>query len=133
MIINILHMGIMFFLLSIFISNEGLSKAFYMDKISVYAGFIFFGMLYKPIEFFLSIFMNILSRHNEVQADRFVSETTENPETMVNALKILSLHNLSNLSPHDFYVFLNYSHPPVLERIKKIRSIKSGTRSKKAF
>jgi STE24 endopeptidase len=123
MIINILHTGIMFFLLSVFISHEGLFKAFYMEQISIYAGFIFFGMLYSPIELLLSIFMNMYSRKNEYQADRFVSETIENPETIVNALKTLSVNNLSNLRPHPFYVFLNYSHPPILERIKKLRSL----------
>lgn len=120
-IISILHMGVMFFLLSIFISHEGLFKAFFMDQISIYAGFIFFGMLYTPIEFVFSIFMNMLSRYNEFQADRFASKTVEKPETMVNALKNLSVHNLTNLRPHAFYVFLNYSHPPVLKRIEAIR------------
>ena len=123
-IINIFHTGVMFFLLSIFISNEKLFQAFYMEHVSIYAGFIFFGMLYTPIEFVLSIFLNMLSRNNEFQADRFASSTIQNPETLVNTLKNLSIHNLSNLKPHAFYVFLNNSHPPVLKRIKAIRKIK---------
>ncbi len=120
-IISVLHTGVMFFLLSVFLTNEGLFKAFYMEKVSVYAGFVFFGMLYTPIELVLSIFMNMLSRKNEYQADRFASKTIENPETMVNALKTLSVDNLSNLMPHALYVFLHYSHPPVLKRIEAIR------------
>lgn len=123
MIISILHLGVIFFLLSIFISHEGLFKAFYMEHTSIYAGFIFFGMLYAPIELVLSIFMNIFLRRNEFQADQFATETIENPETMVTALKTLSVHNLTNLRPHPFYVFLSYSHPPVLERIKAINNI----------
>jgi STE24 endopeptidase len=55
-------------------------------------------------------------------ADRFSVETTQDPQSMVDALKKLSVHNLSNLLPHPFYVFLNYSHPPVLQRIKAIRA-----------
>ena len=43
---------------------------------------------------------------------------------MIDALKKLSIHNLSNLTPHPFYVFLNYSHPPVLERIQAIEKIR---------
>ncbi|MFC1490303.1 M48 family metallopeptidase [Candidatus Latescibacterota bacterium] len=123
MIISILHTGVMFYLLSIFLSNEGLFNAFYMENISIYAGFIFFGMLFTPIELVLSIFMSMLSRHNEYQADRFAAETSGEPDAMVNALKKLSVHNLSNLRPHPFYVFLNYSHPPVLRRIKAIRNL----------
>ena len=42
---------------------------------------------------------------------------------MIDALKKLSVDNLSNLYPHSFKVFLEYSHPPVLERIKAIRNI----------
>lgn len=125
MAISILHMGVMFFLLSIFISNRGLFNAFYMDHISIYAGLIFFGMLYTPIELILSIFMQIFSRKNEYEADRFAAETVKEPENMINALKKLSRDNLSNLTPHPFYVFLNYSHPTVLQRINAIRKVEN--------
>jgi len=111
----------MFFLLSLFISYQGLFDAFHVEQKSVYAGLIFFGMLYSPIEFFLGLFMHKHSRKNEYEADRFAVETTGNPDAMADALKKLSAHNLSNLVPHPLYVFLNYSHPPVLERIKAIR------------
>jgi STE24 endopeptidase len=123
MIISILHIGVMFFLLSIFISHQGLFEAFYMEDVSIYAGLIFFGMLYSPIELILSIFMQIFSRKNEYEADRFAADTIEDPESMINALKKLSVHNLSNLTPHPLYVFLNYSHPPILQRIKAIRHL----------
>ncbi len=123
MIISILHMGVMFYLLSIFISSEGLSKAFYMENISIYAGLIFFGMLYSPLELILSIFMQIFSRKNEYEADRYAAETTKDPTSMIDALKKLSVHNLSNLTPHPLYVFFNYSHPPVLQRIQAIREV----------
>jgi STE24 endopeptidase len=64
--------------------------------------------------------MQSLSRRNETEADRFAVKTTRDAQSMVDALKKLSVHNLSNLLPHPFYVFLNYSHPPVLQRIKTI-------------
>ena len=116
----ILQAGAIFFLLSLFISHQGLFDAFYMEKKSVYAGLIFFGMLFSPIDFFLGIFMQMLSRKNEYEADRFAAETTGNPHALADVLKKLSAHNLSNLLPHPFYVFLNYSHPPVLNRIRKM-------------
>jgi len=122
MIISILHMGLMFFLLSIFLSHQGLFDAFYMDNISVYVGLIFFGMLFTPIEMILSVIMQIFSRKNEYEADRFAAETTDDADNMITALKKLSRDNLSNLTPHPVYVFLNYSHPPVLKRIEAIRS-----------
>ncbi len=121
MAISIAQTGIMFFLLSIFLNSQGLYNAFFMEQMSVYAGLIFFGMLYAPIDMIVSIFMQILSRKYEFEADEFAS-TTYQKEPMIEALKKLSKDNLSNLTPHPFYVFLNYSHPPVLERINAIRA-----------
>ena len=120
MVLGILQMGIMLYLLSIFISYQGLFDAFYMQQQSVYAGLIFFTMLYSPLSFFIGIFMQMLSRKNETEADRFSAETTNDPQSMVAALKKLSVHNLTNLMPHPLYVFLNYSHPPVLQRINEL-------------
>lgn len=123
MVISILHMGVMFYLMSLVLSHDGLFDAFYMNNMSIYAGLIFFAMLYTPIEMILSIFMQIFSRKNEYEADRYAAETTSDGESMITALKKLSAHNLSNLTPHPLYVFLNYSHPPVLKRIQAIRAI----------
>jgi len=119
--ISILHTGVMFALLSIFLQVPALFDAFFMDQMSVYAGLLFFGLLYSPIETVLGIVMQMLSRKHEYEADEFAAKTTEQPEEMVNVLKKLSKDNLSNLTPHPFYVFLNYSHPPVLQRIRAIR------------
>lgn len=123
MMVGIAHLGVVFYLLSIFLSHEGLFDAFYMQNMSIYAGLIFFGLLYSPIELILAIFMQMVSRKHEYQADRFAAETTGDAQPMIDALKKLSLHNLSNLTPHPLYVFLNYSHPPVLERIRAIREV----------
>ncbi len=121
MVISILHTGVMFYLLSLFVSHRPLFEAFFMERVSIYAGLIFFGMLYSPVEVVLSLLMHVFSRKNEYEADRYAAETTGDPDSMVSALKKLSVHNLSNLTPHPFYVFLNYSHPPVLARITAIR------------
>ncbi len=123
MILSIAHSGLLFFLLSIFLNQQGLFDAFYMDEISVYAGFVFFGMLYAPIEMILSVFMQISSRKHEFEADAFAVETTGSKEDMISTLKKLSKDNLSNLTPHSWYVFLNYSHPPVLKRIDAIKKL----------
>ena len=122
-LLGVLQTGFMLYLLSFMISYQGLFDAFYMSRISIYAGLIFFGMLFAPLDFFIGILMQIRSRSNEYQADRFSVKTTRNPGAMIDALKKLSVHNLSNLLPHPFYVFLNYSHPPVLKRIQAIDSI----------
>jgi STE24 endopeptidase len=120
LMLGILQTGLMLYLLSHFIAYQGLFDAFYMPQQSVYAGMLFFAMLYAPIDFFVGILMQIRSRKNEMVADQFAAETTKDPGSMVAALKKLSVDNLSNLTPHPFYVFLNYSHPPVLQRIQSL-------------
>jgi len=124
MLLAVFQTGFMLFLLSFFISYQELFDAFYLDKTSVYAGLIFFSMLYSPLDFFMGILSQAISRKNEFQADRFSVETTKNASAMVDALKKLAVNNLSNLLPHPFYVFLNYSHPPVLRRVEAIEKIR---------
>ena len=124
MFISILHTGVLFYLLSLFLYQDGLYTAFYMDSTPIYAGFLFFSLLYSPLETLLSIGMNILSRKNEYEADEFAVVGRANREDMISALKKLSKDNLSNLTPHKWYVFMNYSHPPVIDRIRAIKTTK---------
>nr|MBF0221064.1 M48 family metallopeptidase [Desulfobulbaceae bacterium] len=121
MVISMVQTGVMFFLLSIFLQHAGLYEAFYMEKQSVYSGLVFFGMLLTPIEMVLSICMNMLSRKNEFEADRFAVNTSGLGPELISALKNLSVHNLSNLTPHPLYTFLHYSHPPLVLRIQEIQ------------
>jgi STE24 endopeptidase len=120
---SILQMGIMFFILSLFLGNEQLFAAFGMEHISIYGGLIFFGFLYSPFSTLLSIFFNLFSRKHEYEADAWAVTTTGRGQELTSGLKKLSLHNLSNLTPHPFNVFLNYSHPPVLQRIRAIEKL----------
>ena len=120
---SILQMGIMFFILSLFLGNEQLFSAFGMEHISVYGSLIFFGFLYSPVSTLLSVFFNLFSRKHEYEADAWAVTTTERGGELISGLKKLSLHNLSNLTPHPFNVFLNYSHPPVLQRIRAIENL----------
>ena len=124
-LISIAHTGLIFYLLSVLLGSSGLYQAFYMDHTSIYAGFLFFGLLYTPVEMVLSVALHILSRRNEYEADRFATQTTGEPGSLVEALKKLSADNLSNLTPHPFYVFLNYSHPPLLKRVQAIQRSKT--------
>ena len=120
-VISILHSGLVFYLLSLLLTSPGMYEAFYMEQTSLYTGLIFFGLLYTPVEMVLSLGLQMLSRRNEYQADGFAAQTIEESSSMVDALKKLSAENLSNLTPHPFYVFLNYSHPPLLQRIQAIK------------
>ncbi len=125
MAISILQTGLVFYLLSLFLNNPGVFAAFKMEHLSIYASLIFFAFLYSPFSTLLSILFNIMLRAHEFEADRYAAHTTGAPENLVRALKKLSVANLSNLTPHPAMVFLSYSHPPVLQRIKALRKEKS--------
>jgi STE24 endopeptidase len=119
----IAHTGVLFALLQVVLSREGLFLAFGVQEPSVYAGLVFFGLLYTPVELGLSFWLQASSRRDEYQADRFAAETVGESEPLVAALKRLSLDSLSNLTPHPFYVALHYSHPPVMQRIAALRGM----------
>ena len=126
MITSILHSGIMLYILGLFIKMPELHSAMGMsaEQPSVYAGLIFFSLLYAPIELVLSIMFNMLSRKHEFEADEYSAQTLKNTSHMISGLKNLTVKNLGNLTPHPLPVFLSYSHPPVLDRISALERIK---------
>ncbi len=123
MIFSIVQTGVIFYIFSLFLHNEALFAAFGVKETSVYLSLIFFLILFRPITRILSVVHALWSRRNEYQADAFAAETTGNPDLMIEALKKLSKENLSNLTPHPFHVFMDYSHPPVLARIRALRNL----------
>jgi len=120
LILSILLTGITLYILSIFINNPILSQAVGISKPSFHIGAIIFMILYTPISVLTGLLMNILSRKFEYQADNFAKKYGY-ADTLIAALKKLSKMSYSNLTPHKFYVFLNYSHPTLLQRIQNLR------------
>lgn len=119
MITGILQTGIMLFILSLFIFSEQISYALGGNQMAIHLNIIGFTMLFSPISTVLGIFMNCLSRNNEFEADAFAKSTYAG-KPLAEALKTLSVKTLSNIDPHPLYVFVNYSHPPLLSRLKRL-------------
>lgn len=113
--------GLTLFILSIFINNPGMSLAIGVSQPSFHAALIGFGILYSPISEITGLIMNSMSRTFEYQADDF-AKNTYSSRPLVNALKKLSKNNLSNLTPHPAYVFMHYSHPPLIARIRNLKA-----------
>jgi len=120
MIISVAYSGLILFLFSVFLDQPSLYKAFYMDHQPIYAGIVFFILLSTPLNIIFSIISQSISRKDESSADIFAADTIGEKQNMIEALKKLSTTNLSNLTPHKLYVFINYSHPPLLQRLQTI-------------
>ncbi len=118
-IVSILQMGLLFFLVSLFVGSPYLSGALGIEKPLFHIGIIAFGMLYSPFSTITGLLMNIWSRKNEYQADRFAGDFYKG-EHLINALKKMSVNHLSNLTPHPAYIFFYYSHPSLYQRIKAL-------------
>jgi len=119
MITGILQVGIMLFILSQVIYNENMSMALGGNQLAIHLNLIGFTMLFSPLSMLLGIGMNMMSRKHEFEADEF-AKTTYAGEPLAEALKTLSVKTLSNIHPHPWYVFVHYSHPPLIERLEKL-------------
>jgi STE24 endopeptidase len=120
MIIGILQTGLTLYILSLFIASPALSAALGSETVSFHLGLIAFSILYSPLNMILGILMNMLSRKNEYQADHYARKHFD-AEPLIRALKKLSCNNLSNLTPHPLKVFVQYSHPTLLQRIRAMK------------
>lgn len=118
-VISILQTGAILFILSQFIFNTSMSIALGANTIAIHINLIAFGLLFSPISQILGICVNLISRKNEYEADDY-AKNTFGGEFLISALKKLSRNNLSNLLPHPAYVFVNYSHPPLWQRLKNL-------------
>ena len=121
LITSVLLTGFMLFILSLFINNPSISLAVGVDRPSFHAALIGFGILYSPISELTGLLMNYFSRKFEYQADDFAKNTFAAPP-LITSLKKLSKNSLSNLTPHPTYVFVHYSHPPLVERIRNLKA-----------
>ena len=128
MIYSIVQSGVMLFLLSLFIQKDSaisvaLAEALGSEQPSFHLGVLAFGILYSPLSMIIGLWMNVISRRDEFQADRFSGEKFS-AAALQDALKKLSVNNLSNLRPHPAYVFFYYSHPPLLQRLNSLEKLK---------
>ncbi len=128
MILSVLQMGVIFFLIGLVIDpSNAFSAQLYpafgipLERAEAHHGLVLFMLLFKPLSLVLGIALNAWSRKHEFEADAYAADAQGTSAHLVTALKKLSADNLSNLTPHRLRVILDYSHPPVTERIAALR------------
>lgn len=120
MFISICYTGIMLFLLSLLLDNKDIAVALGGQSASFHLGLIAFSIFFTPVSFVINVFSSIHSRKNEYQADSYAAGFGL-ADSLISGLKKLSVKSLSNLNPDSLYVFFNYSHPTLLQRIKAMK------------
>jgi len=119
LIAGILQTGVLLFVLSLLLKSNLPALALGASIPSFHLSVVAFGILYSPVSMILGILLNVISRKHEFEADRFAIGLAQQG-ALQEALKKLSVKNLSNLNPHPCYVFIHYSHPTLLQRIAAI-------------
>ncbi len=79
-----------------------------------------FFMIFSPIISFIYMpLFGMVSRHNEYHADAFGAECESAP-ILADALQKLANENKSFPKSHPLYIFFYYTHPPLVERLKRL-------------
>jgi len=119
MIFTIIELGIMCFLFEMCMNQTIIAEALGSNQMYFHLGLIGFSFLYSPVGLITGIMSNMRSRKNEFEADDYARSTYDGFSLEL-ALKKLSVDSLSNLYPHPLFVFVHYSHPPLLQRLEAL-------------
>ena len=116
---------VFFFVASRMISWDLLYKSFGFRDMPEYAGLFLVATIWGSVSFFMSPLSMAVSRMFEKEADHYMYNSIKSSEPLIRALKKMAVDNLSNLNPHPVYVKFNYSHPPVMERIRYLEEFEA--------
>jgi STE24 endopeptidase len=122
---GIIQTAAIFFLLGMATDPDGkfarvLFDAFGVRTISPHVGLVLFGILLEPVSKLLGVILNAWSRRHEFEADAYAAEMTGDGEPLAAALKKMTADHLSHPSPAPLRVWLDYSHPPLVERLRAL-------------
>ena len=113
---NLLLMGVMVWVV---VTNPRFCTAFGFAGTNYGFAYIILGVGLGMINPFTSLLINAYSRRAEYRADKQAVSEGYGP-AMITALKKLAKENFAHLAPSKVNVVLEYSHPPLSDRIDKI-------------
>lgn len=88
-----------------------------------------FFMILSILMFASSPFSNFVSRYQEMRADRYAINMTENSEAAITSFQELTRSGLSQVNPPLLVKIFRYGHPTMLERISMIEEFEVKHRS----
>ncbi len=100
-------------------ATPGFYSALGVPLPSTHAALLLLALVGPVLLFFFSPLSALWSRHHEFQADRFAAEHASAGE-LAAALVKLYRDNANTLTPDRLYAAFYYSHPPALERIRRL-------------
>lgn len=121
-VVSLLSTGVYLGLLQLFIHSPWLQQALSFEAMSLHAGMVGFAVLFTPLSLAMGALSNVLSRRHEREADDYAVRTTGDTQAMAQALKRLAADSMANLTPHPVSVALYHSHPPLLERVRRLKA-----------
>jgi STE24 endopeptidase len=101
------------------VREPALHTAFGFETVNYGFAYILLGVGLGVIQPFTSLIINAYSRKAEFRADK-QSVKEGYGEAMITALKKLARENFAHLSPSKLNVALDYSHPPLAQRIEAV-------------
>lgn len=113
---------LLFFMASKLLTWNVIYESFGFSNMPCYVGLFLVGILWEPVNFFISPIGMAISRRFEREADFYSLGIVKTAKPLTTALKKMAKENLSNLRPHPIYVCFNYSHPPLLQRIEYLEA-----------
>jgi len=106
------------------LKSDWLTSLFQIEPATFFAKLIILGFIGGIVSFPLTPVSSYYSRKHEREADQASVDLTGRPDGLISALIKLSKDNLSNLHPHPLYAKLFYSHPPIVQRLENLRTMK---------
>ncbi len=124
--VGIIQTAVIFFLLGLATDPEGkfarlLFDAFGVKAISTHVGLVLFSILLEPVSKLLGVLANAWSRRHEFEADAYAAKVTGDRVSLGEALKKMTADHLSHPSPAPLRVWLDYSHPPLVQRLEALQ------------
>ena len=114
---------LLFYLAAKLLTFNLMYESFGFSNMPHYVGLFMVSVLWGPISAFLSPVGMAISRKFEKEADLYSFQRLKSAKPLAMALKKMARENLSNLTPHPLYVWFNYSHPPLLERVQFLEAL----------